>query len=149
MADSFQADCDQCGCQFDSDDPVWDDYEEYNDTYDKLMLVLNPCGYHPSWFCSKSCQIDAIEAVRKEIIATYETTNCCKCDAKIGENRIKPCHECENLVCAQCAVEDDSVGYFCSEQCKNAKKRCKNCYMRIPKSDPDYCDYCKKLSTNK
>lgn len=154
MTENFTADCDHCGDEFDSDDPVWDDYEELHTTYDNLMLVLNPCGYHPPWFCSRHCQLEATREARQEITDNYGTT-CTHCDAKIGECRIRPCDECDKLVCKGCEVHDDSIGVYCSNECRDAKKRCLNCNRRIPKNkegsiwiDGDLCEGCASRRRN-
>jgi hypothetical protein len=141
--ETFDEVCDHCGCDFPSDSPLWTGFEEQHTTYDQLMLVLNTCGYHASWHCSEACLLAATEKVRKEIVANYGTA-CFKCNAAIGSTRIYPCGECDKLVCEKCSVKESPAHMnFCSGECRDAKKRCTKCNMRIAKDGPDHCEYCR------
>lgn len=143
MSEEFQADCDHCGCSFSSETPTWDDYDQLNKQYDNLMLVLNPCGYHAPWFCSRDCQKEATIQAAVHCVSKYGG-NCSKCTAKIGTIRMKPCDVCEKLVCKKCEIDDGKSSRFCSKECQSTVKHCGKCNTLTPKEGPELCEWCTK-----
>lgn len=143
MSEEFQTNCDQCNQEFRSNDPLWPNFETQHDENERLQLILDPGGFHPKWHCSEKCQLEDTEELRAAIKETYGES--CGCGAKIGEADIRPCQECDKLVCETCKVTGKGGSHerFCSETCSDAKTNCKRCNMRIPTGSGDHCEYCK------
>jgi hypothetical protein len=143
MAEIFEVNCDHCGRTFSSDNKLWDDYDTLYTRYDNLMIIFNTSGYYDQWFCSRSCQQEAINEVAYHVKKKYGET-CSKCNRQAGTWSMRPCHVCEKLICTVCEHTDGSVGLFCSKECKATVKRCTTCNKKLPVEGPDRCERCSK-----
>ena len=127
----FECTCDQCGHRFPSNTVVWDDFEQLSEEHDRLQLIYNTSGFHEVWHCTKKCQTERIAELRESILKDFGPT-CGSCSAKIGTERMKPCHTCKKLACNTCGIKAGRmVGWWCSEDCKPKFKRCSGCNREL------------------
>ena len=138
---SFTARCDQCGSEFQSNAPLWPNYQKQHDENNQLQLVLSTGGFPPKWHCSEECQLENTRELRTAIKETYGES--CECGAKIGETHIQPCQECNKLICDNCQITGKGGSHerYCSTTCSETKTNCKRCNRRIP-TDQEYCEHC-------